>query len=181
MELETERLILRPWTEADEESLYRYAKNPDVGPIAGWPPHKNIEESRDVIKNVFCGQECYAVCLKTDNIAIGCIELKLNGSTDMTERDDECEIGYWLGKEFWGLGLIPEAVSRLIRYGFENLNMNVIWCGYYDGNIKSKRVQEKCGFIYHHTCNEVPVPLMNEIRVGHTSCLTRERWLAKFK
>lgn len=181
MELETERLILRPWTEADAESLYRYAKNPDVGPIAGWPPHKNIEESRDVIKNVFCGQECYAVCLKTDNIAIGCIELKLNGSTDMTERDDECEIGYWLGKEFWGLGLIPEAVSRLIRYGFENLNMNVIWCGYYDGNIKSKRVQEKCGFIYHHTCNEVPVPLMNEIRVGHTSCLTRERWLAKFK
>lgn len=92
-----------------------------------------------------------------------------------------CEIGYWLGKEFWGLGLIPEAVSRLIRYGFENLNMNVIWCGYYDGNIKSKRVQEKMGFVYHHTCNEVPVPLMNEIRVGHTSCLTRERWLAKFK
>lgn len=181
MELKTERLILRPWREADAESLYRYAKNPDIGPIAGWPPHKNIEESRDVIKNVFCGQECYAVCLKTDNIAIGCIELKLNGSTDMTERDDECELGYWLGKEFWGRGLIPEAARGLICHGFESLKMNVIWCGYYDGNIKSKRVQEKMGFVYHHTCNEVPVPLMNEIRVGHTSCLTRERWLAKVK
>mgnify|MGYP000944523832 FL=1 len=178
MEIVTERLILRPWKESDAESLYKYAKDPAIGPIAGWPPHTSVEESRDVIKNFFCGQECYAVCLKTDNIAIGCIELKLNGNTDLTKRDDECELGYWIGKEFWGQGLIPEASRELIRHGFENLNMNVIWCGYYDGNTKSKRVQEKLGFVYHHTCNEVPVPLLGETRIAHTNYLTKEQWLA---
>ena len=112
MVLSTERLILRPWKETDAESLYEYAKNPEVGPIAGWPPHKNIEESRNVIQNVFNGKECYAVCLKSDNRAVGAIELKLNGNTDMTDKDDECELGYWIGQEFWGQGLIPEAARR---------------------------------------------------------------------
>ena len=63
-----------------------------------------------------------------------------------------------------------------MRHGFETLGMSVIWCGYYDGNEKSKRVQEKVGFIFHHTCEEVEVPLMNEIRVGHTNFMTKERW-----
>ena len=105
-----------------------------------------------------------------------CIALKLNGCTDMTERDDECELGYWLGKPFWGIGYMPEAAREILRHGFEDLGMTTIWCGYYDGNNKSKRVQEKVGFIYHHTCDEVPVPLMNEIRIGHTNYMTKERW-----
>ena len=100
--LETERLVLRRWEESDAENLFQYAKDPDVGPIAGWPPHQSVEESLDVIRNVFNGPEAYAICLKKDNKAIGAIELKLNGHTDMTERDDECELGYWLGKPFWG-------------------------------------------------------------------------------
>lgn len=181
MKLETERLILRPWEETDVESLYKYAKNPAVGPIAGWPYHRSIEESREIIKDVLCGRECYAVCLKADNIAIGCIELKLNGSTDMTEREDECELGYWIGQDFWGQGLIPEAARELLRHGFEDLGMQVIWCGYYDGNEKSKRVQEKLGFVYHHTCDSVPVPLMGENRIGHTNYMTKEHWLLSLK
>jgi RimJ/RimL family protein N-acetyltransferase/GNAT superfamily N-acetyltransferase len=178
MILETKRLILRPWEESDAESLYKYAKDAQVGPIAGWPPHRSVDESLDVIRNVFNGQECYAICLKTDNVAIGCIELKLKGHTDMTERDDECELGFWIGVPFWGKGIVPEAARRLIRHGFDDLGMITIWCGYYDGNEKSKRVQEKCGFIYHHSCNEVPVPLMGETRIGHTNILTREQWKA---
>ena len=110
--LETKRLILRRWNEDDAEDLYRYASDPDVGPIAGWPAHRSIEEIRDVIKNVFDGREAYAICLKEDRKAIGAIELKLNGHTDMTDRDDECELGYWLGKPFWGQGIVPEAAGR---------------------------------------------------------------------
>ena len=135
MQLTTERLILRPWQESDAEALYNYAKDP----IAGWPPHKSVEESRSIIRDVFSGKECYAVCLKENGKAIGSIALKLNGETDMTEQDDECELGYWLGKEFWGQGLIPEAARELLRHGFEDLNMQTIWCGYYDGNNKSKQ------------------------------------------
>ena len=174
--LETERLILRKWKETDAESLFEYASDPAVGPIAGWPPHKSVEESLDVIRNVFNGAECYAVCEKGNGKAIGAIELKLNGHTDMTERDDECELGYWLGKPFWGRGYMPEAARELIRHGFEELGMNTIWCGYYEGNNKSKRVQEKLGFVYHHTCRNVPVPLLNEVRLGHTNIMTKAHW-----
>ena len=176
MVLNTERLMLRKWTEADAESLFEYAKDPDVGPIAGWPPHKNKDESLSVIKNVFNWAECYAICEKGNNEAIGAIELKLNGSTDMTNRDDECELGYWLGKPFWGKGYMSESAREIIRHAFEELGMTTIWCGYYEGNYKSKRVQEKLGFIYHHTCEEVAVPLMNEVRVGHTNHMTKEQW-----
>lgn len=184
MIIETERLILRPWAESDAESLFEYAKDPDVGPIAGWPAHTSVENSLDVIRKVFNGGECYAICEKTidgKNLkAIGAIELKLNGHTDMTERDDECELGYWLGKPFWGRGYMPEAATRMLQRAFEEIGMTTVWCGYYDGNTKSKRVQEKIGLIYHHTATGLEVPLMGEVRTGHTNYLTREMWLRQY-
>ncbi len=175
--LETERLILRRWNEDDAEDLFKYASDPDVGPICGWPAHQSIDESRDVIKNVFSGKEAYAVCLKEDGKAIGAIELKLNGHTDMTERDDECELGYWLGKPFWGQDIMPEAVREMLRHAFEDCGMEKVWIGYYEGNTKSKRVQEKCGFKYQWTTEGVDVPLMHEKRTGHVSMMTKEDWL----
>lgn len=83
MIIKTERLILRPWQESDAEDLFEYAQDPAIGPIAGWPPHKNIEESRQVIRNVFSSKEAYAICLPSDNRAIGAIELRLFGNSDL--------------------------------------------------------------------------------------------------
>jgi len=173
---ETERLVLRRWQDSDAESLYEYAKDPDVGPIAGWLPHRSIEESRDIIANVLSGKEAYAICLKTDHKAIGAIELKLNGHTDLTERDDECEMGYWLGKPFWGQGIMPEAAREMLRRAFEELGMTRVWCGYYEGNAKSKRVQEKVGFRDQWKSENVDVPLMHEKRTGYVSSITKEQW-----
>ena len=173
--LETKRLILRPWQESDAQSLYEYAKDPAVGPPAGWPPHTSVDNSRELIRNVLSAPETYAVCLK-DGTAIGSVGLKLKGYTDMTDRDDECELGYWIGKPFWGQGLIPEAAWELLRYAFEQLHMRAVWCGYYDGNEKSHRVQQKLGFVYHHTTSNLTVELLNEKRTGHTSLLTRQQW-----
>ncbi len=79
--LKTKRLILRRWEENDAEDLFRYAKDPDIGPPAGWKPHQNIEESREIIRNVLSGPEAYAVCLKEDSTPIGAIELMLGGSS----------------------------------------------------------------------------------------------------
>ena len=173
--IETERLILRPWQEADAEALYKYASDPDIGPPAGWPPHTSVDNSRDIIRTVFSAPETYAVCLK-DGSPIGSIGLKLNGSTDMTDRDDECELGYWIGKSFWGQGMIPEAARAILRHAFENLGMRAVWCGYYAGNEKSKRVQEKLGFVYQYTTEGLEVSLVNEIRTGHTNLMTRDHW-----
>ena len=174
--IETERLILRHWNEDDAEDLFRYAGDPDVGPIAGWPAHQSIDESRDVIKNVFNSEEAYAICLKDDGKAIGAIELKLKDRTDLTDQDDEGELGFWLAKPFWGKGIMPEAVKEMLRHAFEDCGMQKVWCAYYDGNSKSKRVQEKCGFKYQWTTEGVDVPLMHEKRTGHVNMMTKEDW-----
>ena len=70
--LETERLILRDWRESDADALFKYASHPDVGPRAGWPPHKSWEESLNIIRTVFSGEGMWAVELKATGEAIGC-------------------------------------------------------------------------------------------------------------
>lgn len=173
MILYTERLILRPWEESDAESLYEYAKDPEVGPIAGWPPHKSVEDSQDIIKTVLAVDETYAICKKEDQKAIGSIGLMRGKKSNLDILEDEGEIGYWIGVPFWGQGFVPEAVRELIRYGFMDLNLNRMWCGYFEGNEKSRRVQEKCGFRYHHTNKDIYWALMNEIRTEHVTCLEK--------
>lgn len=173
MILQTKRLILRPWQDEDAEELYRYARDPQVGPPAGWPPHTSIQNSRQIIRSVLSAPETYAVCLKESGKPIGSIGLHRN---DLACHQDEYELGYWIGKPFWGQGLIPEASREILRYAFEDLGMKRIWCGYYEGNIKSRRVQEKLGFVYHHTTEGISVSLMNEIRTGHAMLMTRETW-----
>ena len=177
MMLHTDRLLLRRWEERDAEDLYQYARDPEVGPICGWPAHSSVDESRRVIKQVLNGKESYAICLKDDGRAIGAIELKLNGYTDTTDRDDECEMGFWLGKPFWGQGIVPEAVQELLRHAFEECGMRKVWSGYYEGNTKSMRVQEKCGFRYQWRFENASVPLMNEERTKHVTLMTKEDWL----
>ena len=173
--LKTTRLILRPWRNEDAEELYEYAKDPDIGYPAGWPAHTSVENSRQIIRTVLSAPETYAVCLK-DGRAIGSVGLKQKGHTDMTDREDECELGYWIGKPFWGQGLIPEACRELLRHAFEDLKMQAVWCGYYDGNERSHQVQQKLGFVHHHTIEDLDVSLLNEKRTGHASLLTRQWW-----
>lgn len=105
MILETKRLILRPWEESDAEECYKYAKDPLVGPICGWTPHTNIAESKRIIKNVLSAPETYAVVWKETKLPIGNIVLKMGTDTDLTEKEDECELGYWLGVPYWGKGI----------------------------------------------------------------------------
>ena len=173
MTLETERLILRPWEETDAEECYQYAKDPRVGPIAGWPVHTSVENSRQVIRDVLMVPETYAIVLKETGLLIGSIGLHHN---DLAEKDDEAELGYWLGVPYWGRGLVPEASRELLRHAFEDLKLARVWCGYYDGNEKSKRVQEKLGFRYQWTTEDAPVPQMGETRKGHVNLLTRDEW-----
>ena len=177
MTFETERLLLRPWTEDDAEDLFEYAKNPNVGPVAGWPVHTSVEESKGIIKNVLSANGTYAVCLKENNKAIGCIGLHPASKAHTELADNDMELGFWIGEPYWGKGLMPEAVKKILEHAFEELTVSAIWCGYYDGNQKSKRCQEKCGFIYHHTEENKNCPLIGEVRTEHFNKMTREDWL----
>ncbi len=173
MTFKTTRLLLRPWRLEDAQSLYEYARDPAVGLPAGWPPHTSVENSREIICTVLSAPETYAVCLRGTDKPIGSIALHRN---DIAEEDDEYELGYWIGKPFWGQGLIPEAARELLRHAFEDLGMRRIWCGHYDGNAKSRRVMEKLGFAYHHTTEGIELDLLGEVRTGHVLLLTREDW-----
>ena len=113
--LETDRLILRPWDEADAEYLYNYAKDDRVGPIAGWPVHTSVENSREIIKNVLSKEGTYAVVLKETMLPVGSIGLMAGKDSNLNIPDTEAEIGYWIGVPYWGQGLIPEAARELIR------------------------------------------------------------------
>ncbi|MBO4445989.1 MAG: GNAT family N-acetyltransferase [Clostridia bacterium] len=174
MVLETERVILRPWEEADAEECFKYAKDPRVGPIAGWPAHKNVEETKEVIRNILMADETYAIVLKETGLVVGSIALMFK--TNLAQKENEAELGYWIGVPYWGRGLVPEASRELIRHGFEDLHLNRIWCGYYDGNERSKRVQEKLGFKYQRTNKNVYVEQMDETRTDHINLLTKEEW-----
>ena len=181
MTITTQRLILRRWNESDAEELYKYACDPDIGYPAGWPAHISVENSRDIIRGVLSAPETYAVCLKESGLPIGSIGLKTGTDTDLTDRCDECELGYWIGKPFWGRGLIPEAAQALLRHAFSDLEMNAVWCGYHDGNERSRRVQEKLGFVFHHTTERVDVPLLGEVRKGHVNLMTRRIFEQKYE
>lgn len=176
MILETERLLLRPWIVADAASLYEYAKDDRVGPIAGWPVHTSVENSLEIIKSVLSAPETYAVCLKDDGRAIGSIGLMIGSASNLDLPENEGELGYWIGVPFWGRGFIPEATRVLIRRAFVDLELETLWCGYFDGNEKSKRCQEKCGFVYHHTNRDIHWALTDDVRTEHITRLTREAW-----
>ena len=171
--LETKRLILRPWEEADAGECYRYAKDPRVGPMAGWPVHTGVENSRQIIRDALMALETYAIVLKETGLPIGSIGLHHN---DLAQKDDEAELGYWVGVPYWGRGLVPEASRELLRHAFEDLKLARVWCGFYDGNERSKRVQVKLGFRYQWTTEDVPVPQLGETRKGHVNLLTKEDW-----
>ncbi|MGO5516021.1 GNAT family N-acetyltransferase [Parabacteroides distasonis] len=176
MNMETQRLILRPWTENDAESLYNYAKDPAIGLIAGWPPHTSVENSREIIRDILSAPETYAVVLKETNEPIGSVGIMFADGVHSAEmQDGDAEIGYWIGVPYWGQGLIPEAVQRLLKRCFVELDVKRVWCGHYDGNIKSRRVMEKCGFKFHHTEEGKTSPL-GDIRTEHFTLLTREDW-----
>ncbi len=112
MPLETNRLILRLWRESDAEECYKYAKDPRIGSMCGWPTHTSIEDSRRIIREVLSVPETYAVVLKETKLPIGSIDLHYRG---LAEKPNEAELGYWIGVPYWGRGFASEAAPYTIR------------------------------------------------------------------
>ncbi len=171
--IETRRLILRPFCDSDGEDVFDYAKDPRVGPIAGWPAHRDEAESLEIIRTVFATGRVAAVVLKESGKVLGSVGF-VDVFRDTLPQPDN-EIGYALHPDYWGRGLMPEAVRAVMEYGFEKMGLRTIWCGYYEGNEKSKRVVEKCGFLYRFT-SRGKVPLMGETRTEYHYALTKEEW-----
>ena len=147
--IETERLILRPFRQDDLQDFYEYASVEGVGEMAGWQHHGNIEKSQEILEHFIKEDKTFAIVFKGNGKVIGSLGVETYGmEAALTEFTDYRgrEIGYVLSKDYWGQGLMPEAVKAVIDYLFHDLDLDFLTCGYYDFNNPSKRVQEKCGF-----------------------------------
>ena len=148
--LETERLILREWRLSDLEDFFEYCSVEGVGEMAGWSHHKDREESLRILQGFIDGKKTFAIVHKEDNKVIGSLGVEFYGSEEkLTEFAGYRgrEIGYVLSKDYWGQGLMPEAVKAVVDYLFNVLDYDFLLCGYFDFNKQSERVQEKCGFV----------------------------------
>ena len=169
--MKTERLLLRPWREDDAEALYKYASDPEVGPRAGWPPHKNVEESREIIRTLFNSDHMWAIELKetgepmeqreqndacidfaesrqrkTEGQPIGCMGYFVYGESNIHIGENDAEAGYWVARPYWNRGICSEALRLLIDYCFNEKHFQTLWSDYFPDNPASGRVMEKCGF-----------------------------------
>ena len=149
LRIETERLILRPWQETDLADFYEYAQVDGVGQMAGWLPHKNLEESADILDSFIREKKTLALELKENSKVIGSLGLEERGEElPVPEGTIGREIGYALSRDYWGRGLMPEAVKAVIDYCFQILGFDWLTCGHFVWNDRSRRVVEKSGFRY---------------------------------
>ena len=149
--LTTDRLTLRPWRESDLNDFYEYASVDGVGQMAGWNPHRNMEESRVILSHFLEGRNVFA--LEHQGKVIGSLGVHGYDETHHPELIDMTgiEIGYVLSKAYWGQGLMLEAVQAVINWLFKDIELDFIICGHFDHNDRSRRVIEKCGFRYVKT------------------------------
>ena len=145
--METDRILLRRWQESDASALFKYASDPEVGPRAGWPPHKSQEESLDVIKNIFTNDTTWAIVLKETGEAIGAMGYFTHDTSNIPIGQNDCEIGYWVARPYWNQGICTEALRLMLDYCINVKQFENIWSDHFIGNPASGRVMQKCGFV----------------------------------
>ena len=172
--METERILFRPWCDSDAETLFKYASDPEVGPRAGWPPHKSVEESLEIIRTIFHSDHIWAIVLKDaggdacvpttvgrdacvpttageDACApsgepIGCMGYMVHGESNIDIGENDAEVGYWIARPYWNRGICTEALRLLIDYCFNVKGFHTLWADYFPDNPASGKVMEHCGF-----------------------------------
>ena len=140
--MESEKIILRPWSENDAEILFKYASDPDVGPGAGWSPHKNVEESLEIIRTYFKNDHTWAIVFKETGEAIGAMGYMLPDESNIVIGGNDVEVGFWVAKPYWNQGICTEALRLLIDYCFNEKNVQNIWGDFFVDNPASDRVME---------------------------------------
>ncbi len=147
--IKTNRLILRPFKREDLDDFFEYASIEGVGERAGWFHHQAKEETLTILKKFIEHDKTFAICLKENNKVIGSLGIEKYDREEVLSEFFNYKgrkIGYVLSKNYWGQGLMPEAVKAVIQYLFNEKQLDFIICGYYQFNIQSKKVQKKCGF-----------------------------------
>jgi len=186
IELKTPRLLLRPWRHSDLDDFFEYASVPGVGEMAGWGHHRSIEDSRAILERFIENKKTFALEYGggSKSSPYEMEHRKVIGSLGIEEykeevfpelKDLKCrELGFVLSRDYWGLGLMPEAAGAVIDWLFEEQGLGAIVCGHFLYNTQSARVQEKCGF-KHHSYGTYNTQT-GRIEQHEYMILTREEW-----
>ena len=138
----TERLLLRPFTENDLQDVFEYTSDEETVKYLTWPAHTNMEHTLKIIRNYYINPYIYAIELKYNKKCIGTIDFR------MDFNNDKAGFGYVLNRNYWNKGYMSEALFTLMEFYFEKLDINRIEATYYVGNEASGKVMEKCGMKY---------------------------------
>ncbi len=174
VELHTDRLILRPWKQEDLTDFFEYASVDGVGQMAGWLPHKDPSESQKILDGFISHQKTFA--LDYQGKVIGSLGVEYYDEKESPELDSlrTRALGFVLSKEYWGKGLMPEAVNEVIRWLFEEQKLDAIICAHFDWNTQSARVQQKCGF--HFLRESIYKTFYGTVEKDIINVLYREEW-----
>lgn len=146
----------------------RLASDPLVSPVCGWQPHASVDESSDLIAaGPLSAAESYAIRLKATGELIGSISLKPATEHFDVAAEKDLEVGYWLGSSYWGRGYASEALQALIARAFRDLGCPALWCGFFEGNDRSKRCMEKCGFTFVKTFSAFERPALGDTATAY--------------
>ena len=161
--IDTPRLRLRPWSDADAPALFELARDPRIGTLCGWKPFECIDDAHSALSTVLAAPDSYAVTFASTGEIVGSIALRVD--TDSPEAT-AADIGYWIGAPYWGNGYATEAGNAIIDRARE-LGVQMIVLKYFDGNDASRRVSEKLGFAWQSREEDVEYPLIGKRLTVH--------------
>jgi ribosomal-protein-alanine N-acetyltransferase len=146
--LETERLILRAFNEGDLQDFHVYASVEGVGEAAGWAHHESMADTQKVLDIYIASHRTFAIVEKCSGKVIGSFGIEVSAKIFRKNytKSEIAEIGYVLARDYWGQGLMPEAVMAVLEYLFTTFDFRAVGCGHFVQNVRSRRVIEKCGF-----------------------------------
>lgn len=178
-ELTTERLTLRKMLVADASDMYEYAARPEVTKYLTWQPHPDRDYTREYLQ--YLGNR-YAAGMFYDWAIVYEPDCKMVGTCGFTAfncTSDSAEVGYVLNPEYWGKGIAPEALIRVLEFGFDDLGLHRIEARFIEENDRSRRVMEKVGMRFEGVLREGMLVKGNYVNVGICSILESE-WREKY-
>ena len=170
----TERLILRRMKRTDAKDMFEYASDPEVTRYLLWEPHADPHQTARYLAYI---QSRYKAGEFFDWAVTDRRTGKMSGTCGFTRFNyeaDAAEIGYVLNPRFWHIGIAPEAVRRVLRFGFEELALHRIEARYMCGNEDSRRVMEKVGMRFEGIGRDSMFVKGKYVSVGTCAILSNE-------
>lgn len=172
--LETERLLLRAWEREDAPALFAYASDPQVGPSAGWTPHRSLAETQSYLDTCIAEDECWAIVWKETNEPIGSIGL--HRTLSRSAKGNVRSLGYVLHPDYWHRGIIVEAASTVMQYAFTELSVSLLLVQHFPDNARSKATIARLGFSFEGVLRNASTRHDGTVTDVLSYSMTAEEW-----